>query len=75
MNERASAGSFFAGSFVYFAEAIAKGLDSADRIELEPAARFQDAIGVQLVLDALRDAANTGTMQRLTGRERSGTLV
>lgn len=75
VGERANAVSFFAGSFVYFAEAIAKALGSADRSELWPAARFTDAIGVQLALDALRDAANTGRMQRLAGHERSGTLV
>lgn len=67
--ERENKVSIFSGSFVYFAPAIVKSLESGDWSDLEPAAKFVDAYKVQVILDALAVAANQGTMQRLSGGE------
>ena len=67
--ERENKVSIFSGSFVYFAPAIVKSLESGDWSDLAPAARFADAYKAQVVLDALAAAANQGTMQRLSGNE------
>jgi predicted dehydrogenase len=67
--ERENKVSIFSGSFVYFAPAIVKSLESGDWSDLEPAAKFVDAYKGQVILDALAVAANQGTMQRLSGGE------
>jgi predicted dehydrogenase len=73
--ERTNSVSIFSGSFEYFAAAIARAIGTGDWGELELAAKFRDADGVQVVLDALRVAANKGVMERLAGHERSDDLV
>ena len=73
--ERANRVSIFSGSFEYFAPVIAKAIGNGDWGELEPAAKFRDAEGVQVALDALRAAANRGVMERLAGHERSDNLT
>lgn len=64
--ERENNVSIFSGSFAYFAPAIVKSIESGDWSDLEPAARFEDAYNVQIVLDALAVAANEGTMHRFS---------
>jgi predicted dehydrogenase len=59
--------SIFFGSFAYFAPVIISAIRTRDWSDLELAARFSDAYKVQIVLDALAETANEGTMLRLAG--------
>jgi hypothetical protein len=74
-NERENKVSIFSGSFPYFASEIINSIRTNDWSRIKPAAKFTDAMPVQVALDALERAANTGTMQRLAGQNRSDDLV
>ncbi len=74
-SERENRVSIFSGSFTYFAQEIVHAVRTGDWIGLEPAAQFSDAQGVQVALEALARAANTGAMQRLAGEQRSDDVM
>ena len=74
-SERENRVSIFSGSFTYFAPEIVNSIRTGDWSGLEPAAKFSDAQDVQVALEALARAANTGAMQRLAGQQRSDDVV
>lgn len=73
--ERENRVSIFSGSFTYFAPEIVNSIRTGDLSGIEPAAKFSDAQDIQVALDTLARAANTGTMQRLSGQPRSDDMV
>ena len=58
--------SFFAGSFRYLAPALIKAIATNDTSLIAAAAKFQDAILTQQVLDAIRESAIKGRVVEIT---------
>lgn len=57
--------SFFGKAFTQFATAIADALTEHSSRGLDNAARFSDAVRVQVVLDMIARTAETGTLERI----------
>jgi len=63
--ERENKVSIFSGSFVYFAEKIVEYFKEKDESILKNAARFEDAIYTQTLLDAIQKSNNEGVTIKL----------
>lgn len=63
--ERANKVSIFSGSFVYLSKQIVRYFIEKDDVALKDAAKFQDAVYTQILLDAIRESSISGSLVKL----------
>lgn len=73
--ERDNKVSIFSGSFVYFAEEIVKYFAEGKATTLGAAAKFEDAVYTQVLLDAIRDSSIEGSLVKLNDGYHSNATV
>lgn len=67
--------SFFSGTFQYFAPLLSKAIMTNDFSYIDTAAKFDDAIPTQQVLDAIRDSTMNGNVIKLAEGYKPGANV
>lgn len=67
--------SIFSQSFTYFAPAIVDAIRTEDWSSVDSAARFGDALQVQVILDELATTSNEGSLHRLVEHSRCSRYV
>jgi predicted dehydrogenase len=73
--ERDNKVSIFSGSFVYFADKIVKYFTGIEASAINRAAKFEDAVYTQVLLDAIRDSSTEGSLVRLNDGYQSNAIV